>query len=85
MTFFNLSCVNSTKNQECEARAKIVDVNINEPMFYPFSMKVNKCSGSWNGIDDQYAKLCVPDITKNMNVKLFNLLSRINETRHNMA
>ena len=26
-------------------------------------------------------KLCVPDITKNMNIKVFNMLSRINETR----
>ena len=51
-------------------------------MFYPFSIKVNKCSGSCNGINDPYAKLCVPDIIKNINVKVFNSISRINETRH---
>ena len=27
------------------------------------------------------AKLCVPDIVKDMNIKVFNMLSRINETR----
>ena len=32
-------------------------------------------------MNDPYAKLCVPDIAKNMNVKVFNLMSRINETR----
>ena len=25
---------------------------------------------------------CVPDVVKNLNVKVFNLMSRINETRH---
>ena len=49
--------------------------------FYPYSIKVNKCSGSYSNINDPYAKLCVPDIIKNINVKVFNLLSRINETR----
>ena len=28
-------------NQECKARTKITDINTNEPMFYPYSIKVN--------------------------------------------
>ena len=85
-TFFNLLYVNSlecifTNNQECKARPKIIDVNKNEPVFYLYSIKVNKYSGSCSNINDPYAKLCVPDIIKNINVKVFNLMSRINETR----
>ena len=85
-TYFNLSYVNSLEcvsmsNQECKARPKIIDVNNNEPVFYPFSIKVNKCSGNFNNINNPYTKLCVPDIVKNINVKVFNLMSRINETR----
>ena len=85
-TFFSLPDVNSLEcismnNQECKARPKIIDVNNNEPLCYPCSIKVNKCSGSCNNINDPYAKLCVPDIIKNINVKVFNLMSRINETR----
>ena len=88
MTFFgfnpsnvnSLECI-SMSNQECKARTKIIDVNTNKPVFYPYSIKVNKCSGSCNNINDPYAKLCVPDIVKNINVKVFNLMSRINETR----
>ena len=68
-------------NQECKARLKIIDVNNNEPIFYPYSIKVNKCSESCNNINDLFAKLCVPDITKNINVKVFNLMARINETK----
>ena len=51
-------------------------------MFYPFSFKRSECSGSWNNINNPYAKLCVPDVVKDLNVKLFNLMSRTNETRH---
>ena len=74
-----LECA-SIKNQECKARTKIIDVNSNEPVFYPFSIKVNKCGRSCKGINDPYAKLCVPDIIKNTKVRVFNLMSRINET-----
>ena len=68
-------------NQKCMSRPKVIDVNNNEPVCYPYSIKINKCSGSYNNINDPYAKLCVPDIVKNTNVKVFNLMSRINETR----
>ena len=51
-------------------------------MFSLFSIKVNKCSGSCNNINDPCAKLCVPDVVNNINVKIFNLMSRINKTRH---
>ena len=57
-------------------------INNNETLFYPYSIKVNKCSGSCNNINDPYAKLRVPDVVKNINVKVFNLMSRSNETRH---
>ena len=68
-------------NQECKVRPEIVNVNRNEPVF-PFSIKTSKCSGSCNNINDPYANLCVPDVIKNLNVKVFNLMSRTNETRH---
>ena len=89
MTFFSsnvlnvnyLECV-SINNQECKTKTKVIDANSNEPAFYPFSIQVNKYSRSCNSINGPYAKLCVPDIIKNINVKVFNLMSRINETRH---
>ena len=68
-------------NQECKVRPKIVDVSSNNPIFYHFSAKINRCSGNRNSINDPYAKICVPDVVKNLNVKVFNLMSRTNETR----
>ena len=72
----------SMNNQECRVRPEIINVNSDEPAFYPFSTKTTKCSGSCNNIDDPYEKICVPDVAKNLNVKVFNLMSRTNETRH---
>ena len=74
-----LNCV-SINNRECKVRPEIVDVSSNNP-FYPFSVKINRCSGNCNSINDPYAKICVPDIVKNLNVKVFNLMSRTNETK----
>ena len=50
-------------------------------MFYPFSVKINRCNGNCNNINDPYARICVPDIVKKLNVQVFNLMSRTNETR----
>ena len=86
ITFFNLSYVDflqcvSMSNQECKSRPKITDVNSNEPVFSPCSIKVNKCGGSCGSINNPYAKICIPDIIKSINVRVFNLMQRINETR----
>ena len=67
-----LKCV-SVNNQECRIRPQIMNVNSNEPSFYPYSVEINKCSGSCNNINDPYVKLCNPDVVKNINVKVFNL------------
>ena len=74
------SCI-SMINQACKVRPAIINLNSNEPLFYPFSIKTSRCSGSCNGVNYPYAKLCVPDIVKDLNVKVFNLMLRTNETR----
>ena len=69
-------------NQKCKVRPEIVNVNSKEPLFYPFSIKTSKCSGSCNSINEPNAKLYVSDVVKNLNVNVFNLLSKTNEARH---
>ena len=88
MTFFNSNVLNvncleyvSMINQECKIRSEIINVNTNEPIFYPYSITMNKYKGSCNTINNPYTKLCVPDTIKNINAKVFNLMSRTNETR----
>ena len=84
MSFFGwnaLKCV-SMNNQECKIRLKKINITSNEPSCYSYSVKISKCSGSCNNINDPYPKLCVPDVVKNMNVEVFNPISRTNETRY---
>ena len=83
----SLSTVNSLeyvpiKNQDCKVQLEIININSNNPIFYPFSIKINKCIGNYNNINDPYARICVPDIVKTLNVKVFNLMSLTNEMRH---
>ena len=78
----SLSCI-SRNNKKCKVRPEIFSVNSDEPpVFYPFSIKTIKCSDSCNNINDPYVKMCVPDGMKNLNVKVFNLMSRTIKTRH---
>ena len=76
----SLSCI-SVNNQACKARPEIINVNSNNPVFYPFSVKTSKCSGNCNNINDPYTKICVPDVVKDLYVKVFNLMLRTNETK----
>ena len=55
----SLKCV-SMNDQVCKVRPEIININSNEPSFYTYIVKINKCSGSCNNINYPYAKLCVP-------------------------
>ena len=50
-----------------------MSINSNKPSFCHYSILVNKCSGSWNDISS---------VIKNMNIRVFNLMSRTNEMYH---
>ena len=77
----SLGCI-SISNQECKTIPQVINVNEDEPVFFPFSIKKIKCGGSCNNINYLYVKMCVPDVVKNLNVKVFNLMSIANETRY---
>ena len=68
-------------NQKYKVRPQIVNVNGDDPVFLPYSLKTSKCSGSCNDINIPYAKLCVPGVIKNLSIKVFNLVSGTNEAR----
>ena len=88
VTFFGCNVLNvnplkciSMNNKERRGKPNTININSNEPLFYPYSIKINRYS-SCNDINDPYAKLCVPDAAKGIIVKVFNLMSRTNETRY---
>ena len=68
-------------NQEFKTRPQVINVNGDEPVFFPFSIKTSKCSGSYNNINYPYAKIYGPNVVKTQNLKVSNLISKTNETR----
>ena len=80
---FLVSSVNSLKcvlikNQECKAREVIVN---NEYILYPFSMKINRCNGNCNNINNPHSSVCVPNVVRNITAKVFDLMSWINKAK----
>ena len=80
--FQQLWCLAVLNNQECNVRPEIFNVNSDEPVFLPFSIRASKCSGSCNNINEPHANFCVPEVVKNLNTKVFNLMEKTNETRY---
>ena len=70
----------SLNNQPNETRPIIININLNETLFNPFTVSIYKCGGICNATIDPYAWIWVPKV-KIMNVKVFDLMSRINKTR----
>ena len=62
---------NSTEmsSQEYKVRQAMVNINCNEPLFFHYNVLVNKFSGGCYDIYNPYAKLCVPDVVRDMNIK----------------
>ena len=69
-------------NEECKTRPVIMNINNNETLFYLYGILINKYSVSCNDINNLYVELCVPDIVKSMNIKVFNQISRNSEKKY---
>ena len=87
LAFFshNILLTNSLKcysldNKECKIRPEIINVNNKESIFYLYKIKMNRCVGSCNTIDDPYGKTCFANDIENIGLKIFYLLLQNNET-----
>ena len=59
-------------------KSEIISVNSNEPGFYSFSIKTSECSGSCNNINHPFAKICVSDVVKDLNVQVLKFTFKSN-------
>ena len=60
-------------NQECAVRKVIFD---NGYRTFPYKIKVDKCVGSCNDVENPYFKVCLPDVVKNVSVNSFDLITK---------
>ena len=63
------------------ARLTFIDLNPIELNYHPFMITLDKCNRSCNVADDISAKISVPSKRKDVNVKLLNMITRINEAK----
>ena len=73
-------CV-SVNNEPCRTRPTLIDLNHVKFNYYPFRTSLDKCNESRNAVDDLSTKICIPSETKGVNVKVFNMITRINEAK----
>ena len=71
----------SLNKEKCRTRPTLIDLNPVELNYYPFMISLDKCNGSCNALDHLSTKKCVPSETKNLDVKVFNMITRINEAK----
>ena len=65
----------SLNSEPCMVRLTLIDSNPVELKYYPFMFSLDKCSASCNSVDDLSIKICVPSKTKDVTVKVFNIIA----------
>ena len=48
--------------------------------YYSFTVKLCRCAGSCNTLNDLSNILCIPNKTEDLNLNVFNLITGINES-----
>ena len=80
----NTKCV-SLSNQKCEIQPTLVNLCQNEYNqeyhYYLFPVKLNRCVGSCNTFNNLSNKECIPNKTEDLNLSVFNMITRINELK----
>ena len=73
----------SLSNQKCETQPTLINLHPNEYgqefHYYPFSVKLDRCFGSCNTLNDLSNKVCIPNKTKDFNLSVFNMITGINK------
>ena len=75
-----IKCV-SSNNESCMIRLCLIDLNPLGCKYYPFMISLDKYSGSSNSVDDLSTKICVPNKMKDINVTIFNMITKKNEAK----
>ena len=77
-------CV-SLSNQKCEIQPTLINLHpteySQELYYYPFAVKLDRCVESCYALNDLTNKVCVPNKTENFNLRVFNMITGINESK----
>ena len=72
-------------NQKCEIQPTLINLHPNEYSqefhYYPFAVKLDRCVGSCNTLNDLSNKVCIPNKTEDLNLSVFNMITGINKSK----
>ena len=71
----------SLNNEPCMTRRTLVYLNSVELSYYRLIISLDQCNEICNVVDGLSTKVCVPSKRNGVNVKVFNSIARINETK----
>ena len=74
-------CV-SLNNKKCMTQPTLINLHPNEYSqefhYFPFAVKLDRCVGSCNTLNDLSSKVCVPNKTEDLNLSVFITITGIN-------
>ena len=85
-----VSASNHTKcvwlsNQKCMIQPILINLHCNEYSqelhYYPFAVKLDRCVGSCNTLNDLSNKVCIPNKTEDLNLSLCKMITGRNESK----
>ena len=75
----------SLSNQKRMTQPTLINLHPNEYsqkfQFYTFAVKLDRCVGSCNTLNDLSNKVCVPNKTEDLNLSVFDIITEINESK----
>ena len=81
----NLTKHLSLSDQKCTTQRTLVNVHPNEYIqglhYYPFAVNLDRCVRSCDTLNDLSNELCVPNKTEDLNLRVFNMTTGINELK----
>ena len=75
----------SLSNQKCEIHPTLINLHPDEYSkelhYYPFAVKLDKCVGSCNNLNDLSSKVFVPSKTEDLNLSVVNMITEISKLK----
>ena len=75
----------SLSNQKCEIQPTLINLHLNEYSQelhnHPLAVKLDRCVGSCNILNDLSNQVCVQNKTEDLNLSMFSMITGINELK----
>ena len=72
-------------NQKCKVQPTLINLHPDEYSqqlhYYPFAVKLDRCVGSFNTLNDLFNKAWVPIETEDLNIHVFSMITGQNEPK----